>query len=346
MIGLESLNYFLTKTIDIYEECLAESFSLINTPPMAIYLQKRGITSQELLKKYKVGYFDTYSKSSRAVEKFHELESEFSQLKPFLTQYSEARKEIPKELVKHVPCIYGPSGNYLMQRRIVFPIYSQEGRLLNIYGKSIEPDSPLPHVYGGANMCWYNLSSEDLATVNSLIITEGLFDVFTFLQTGIKNVTALCAGRYNYNHLHEQDVSFALRRSDLLKDLGQLTNLKTIYLCFDNDYSTHKYGSYMAVILARLLREHHFQIKIFRLPKDKDPNSLFTECSDSEQKRIQFFQEHFKELLDNAVDFVVEEALLLLDKLDLGEEDREKIGRMVENISYYYNDIHQGEMAV
>ncbi len=346
MVNIESLNYFLTKTIDIYGECLTESFSLMNISPMVRYLQKRGITSQELLRKYKVGYFDTYSESSRAAKKFHELESEFSQLKPFLTQYSEARKKIPKEFIKHVPCIYGPSGNYLMQKRIVFPIYSQDGKLLNIYGKSIEPDSPSPHVYGGTNVCWYNLSSEDLRTSNSLIITEGLFDAFTFLQSGIRNITALCAGRYNYNHFHEQDVSLTLRRSNIVNDFDHLTNLKTIYLCFDNDYSTHKYGSYMAVIIARLLVEHHFQVKIFRLPKDKDPNLLFTECSDNDQQRIQFFQEHFKELLDNAVDFVVEEAHLLLDRLNLSEEDRKRVYRIVENVSYYYNEVHQEEMSI
>jgi len=330
------LKIFLEKSIDLFHQYLMELFRSSDIPPPVRYLRNRFIVSKDLFMSRRIGYFETGQNQSQSLRAFKEMESTYSALKPYLRMYSEQRKKLPNKISKNIPCLYGPAGNYLMERRIIFPIYSYNGTLLNIYGKSIDSDSPMPHVYSAYGMSWYNLDSKDIVKANTLIITEGLFDVFTFLQCGIKNVTALCAGRYNYSSLREYDIGLDFRRSDLMKELKRIKNLQTIYICFDNDYSTHKRGTYMAIILARVLLEQGYSVKILRLPKDQDPNSLFVSSTNDNSKRVQFFQEHFKDLIETAVDFVVEEAYLLLEKLDLNEVTDTEVRKIINSVANHY----------
>ena len=78
-----------------------------------------------------------------------------------------------------------------------------------------------------------------------------------------------------------------------------------------------------------------------RLPKDQDPNSLFVSATNDDRKRVQFFQEHFKDLMETAVDFVVEEAYLSLEKLDLPEVTNTEIRKIIDSVANHYERVSQ-----
>ncbi|MFH1131019.1 MAG: toprim domain-containing protein, partial [Pseudomonadota bacterium] len=309
---------FFTEFADLCAAFLEESFGEVRGNPGTEYLEKRCISSQELLSKNDVGYFDTLARGNDFSDRYRKLEGEFSHLKSYLTQRSPSRLQAEKE-IGPLPCLYGPAGNNIFQRRIVFPIYNLSGELINMYGRSVDEDSPTPHVYASAVTCWYNLNREDVQEANSLAVVEGVFDAFTLIQAGIKSTTALCCGQYQYGALHEFFMRSHFFKWGLVGQLRKLKKLETVYLCFDNDCSNGMFGSYHAVIVGKLLSENGFSVRIVHFPKDKDPNSMFVDEKTDEQSRIRFFQERYEELVGESVDYFVEQALLELKELGLSD---------------------------
>jgi DNA primase len=138
-------------------------------------------------------------------------------------------------------------------RRVIFPCY-QQGRVINLYGRSIGAASPhrlLPRSKGG-------LFAWDLVRAfSSVILVEGLFDLAVLWQAGFRNATCAIG-----THLT------AVQWSQLCDQPGRV-----VYIAFDED--ANRAGQQAAHFLARRLEGTGLPARMVRLPPGQDPNSYF-----------------------------------------------------------------------
>jgi DNA primase len=138
-------------------------------------------------------------------------------------------------------------------RRIIFPCVDQ-GRIVNLYGRSIGPPPPhrfLPGAKGGL-VAWNTLQG-----ASSVILVEGLFDLAVLWQAGFRNTTS------------------ALGCHLTAEQLAQLSDNpgRQVFVAFDSDANAA--GQTAASRLAARLRNAGVQPRIVRLPDGHDPNSFF-----------------------------------------------------------------------
>jgi DNA primase len=144
-------------------------------------------------------------------------------------------------------------GRDAFYRRIVFPC-RQEGRLVNLYGRSLGPAFPhrfLPGSKGGL-FAW-----EAVRSFSTVILVEGLFDLAVLWQAGFRNAT--CAFG---THLTPSQFS------QLSHPPG-----RRVYLAFDQD--ENRAGQHASRLLALALRQAGLPVSIVQLPLGQDPNSYF-----------------------------------------------------------------------
>lgn len=144
-------------------------------------------------------------------------------------------------------------GRDALCRRVIFPC-SQQGRVINLYGRSIGTAFPhrfLPRPKGGL-FAWESVNQ--FATV---ILVEGLFDLAVLWQVGFRNTT--CAFG---THLTAAQLS-------QLCDRGS----RQLYIAFDRD-ANHA-GQQSAAALAQRLQGAGLKVHIAELPDGHDPNSYF-----------------------------------------------------------------------
>lgn len=133
-----------------------------------------------------------------------------------------------------------------MNGRLIIPIYNQNGKLLSLSGRAIDPRRkpkydhypfPARHILFGL---WQN--KDDIRECNNIIITEGQFDVISAWQYGVKNVTSsfgahagsdhlALASRYtnNVNVVYDADLA-GLNGLEIIKDLDTWSDL-SVNLC-------------------------------------------------------------------------------------------------------------------
>jgi DNA primase len=136
---------------------------------------------------------------------------------------------------------------------IVFPLYDQNGAVVGLYGRSIDQESTVPHLY---------LPGPRSGTVNrqavkrsqSIILTESIIDALTLYDQGFKNTVPV----YGVNGLIDDHLSLFHRR------------IKEAYLCFDADEA----GKSGAEAVALRLKEKEIVCHIITLPV-KDVNLFF-----------------------------------------------------------------------
>lgn len=138
-------------------------------------------------------------------------------------------------------------------RRVVFPC-SQQGRVINLYGRSIGKAFPhrfLPRSKGGL-FAWESVNQE-----SAVILVEGLFDLAALWQAGFRNTT--CAFG---THLTPAQFSQLCDRRG-----------RQLYIAFDCD-ANHA-GQQSAAALAQRLKGAGPKVYIVELPDGHDPNSYF-----------------------------------------------------------------------
>lgn len=138
-------------------------------------------------------------------------------------------------------------------RRVIFPC-RQQGRILNLYGRSIGAAFPhrlLPRSKGGL-FAW-----ESVGRFPRMILVEGLFDLAVLWQAGFRNTTCAIGA-----HLTPAQ----------LAQLGDRPG-RTVYLAFDQD--PNQAGQQAAHRLARRLQSAGVGVRIVVLPPEHDPNSYF-----------------------------------------------------------------------
>jgi DNA primase len=138
-------------------------------------------------------------------------------------------------------------------RRVMFPC-SQQGRVTNLYGRSI--GTAFPHRFlprsKSSLFAW-----ESVRQSSTIILVEGLFDLAVLWQAGFRNTT--CAFG---THLTPAQFSQLCDRRG-----------RQLYLVFDRD-ANHA-GQQAAATLAQRLNGAGLEVRIVELPDDHDPNSYF-----------------------------------------------------------------------
>jgi len=144
-----------------------------------VYLHKRQF-SDEIIQKFKIGY---------AMNSWDALISAFQ------------RQNIsPKDLEKAGLAIYNQAKNSYYDRfrgRVIFPIFSESGKVLAFGGRSLfdaEPkylNSPDTPIYTKGRLLYgLNFSKESIRETQEIIIVEGYTDFAALYQAGITNLAA------------------------------------------------------------------------------------------------------------------------------------------------------------
>jgi len=182
------------------------------------------------------------------------------------------------------------------QDRLVFPLSNFRGQILGFSGRILPSsknqnlakyiNSPETEIYHKSNNLFgLHLAKESVKNQNSVIITEGEFDMISPYQAGIKNIVAIKGTAFTEDQLH------LLRRFT-----------DTLILALDSDFA----GSNAARKSIELADSLDFDIKVLILgDKYKDPDEA-----------IKADLEFFKKQLDQAIpiwDFIIDSQLKIND---------------------------------
>ncbi len=178
------------------------------------------------------------------------------------------------------------------QGRLTFPLSDYRGRILGFSGRMLPTtknqdsgkyiNSPETEIYHKSyNLFGLHLSKDFIRQQNSVIVTEGEFDMISPFQAGIKNIVAIKGTAFT-----EQQLQLLRRYTD------------TLILSLDSDFA----GSNASRKSIELADSMEFDIKVLVLGnKYKDPDEA-----------IKSDPEFFKKCLNQAVsiwDFIIQSQL-------------------------------------
>jgi DNA primase len=206
------------------------------------YLHKRQITD-EVIQKFKISY---------AMNSWDSLIAAFQ------------RQNIsPKDLEKAGLAIYNQAKNSYYDRfrgRIIFPIFSESGKVVAFGGRSLfdaEPkylNSPDTPIYTKGRLLYgLNFCKESIRQSREIILVEGYTDFVALYQAGVTNLAAPLG-----TSLTPDQVYLAKKYA------------KKVIVSFDGDAAGTK-AAYRAVSLGL---EKGIQTNILKLPEDYDPDSF------------------------------------------------------------------------
>ena len=176
----------LTAITDYYHK------TLYDNKKAHAYLQKRGIDSPELLARFNIGFAD-----GSLLEKIG----------------SEQKKEYKKK------GIIGEKGAEHFKGCITIPIVDEMGETVEIYGRSINDNSTIKHLYlKGSHKGVFNVKASTV--YDEIILTESIIDALSLITLGLENVQAT----FGTNGFTEEHLT-------LLKH----NRIKQVTLAFDND---------------------------------------------------------------------------------------------------------------
>lgn len=190
----------LREVMDFYHECLHQ------TPEVLAFLEKRGLSSPDLIKEFRLGYcnrtlgYRLPSKTTKAGVTIRETLQ---------------RAGIYRAKVK----------NEHFGGCLVVPVIDPEtGAVLEAYGRKIRPNhkigkNEMKHGYlpGPHRGVW---NAKAFAASDEIILCEALIDAMTFWVNGFRNVSAI----YGTSGF-----------SDDLKTAFEQNNIKRVFLAFDRD---------------------------------------------------------------------------------------------------------------
>jgi DNA primase len=153
-------------------------------------------------------------------------------------------------------------GRDAFYRRVVFPC-CQDGRVINLYGRSIAAAFPHRFLHGskGGLYAW-----EQVQQYPEVILVEGLFDYAVLWQAGFRHVTCSLGTHLNACQFRQ------------LCDRP-----RTVYLTFDVDANGS--GQQASQRLALRLRAQGIPTRRVLLPDGHDPNSFFVQGGNRGQFR-------------------------------------------------------------
>ena len=225
-----------------YQKQLRESSKAIN------YLKARGLTG-EIAKEFSIGY---------APEGWQNLKIPF-------------KKYEDEILVKAGLVVKNEKGKYYdrFRDRIIFPIYSDKGKIIGFGGRVINLEDT-PKYYNSPETPLFQKSYELYGLLASrkpirekgyVLVVEGYMDVVGLSQSGIKNVVATLGTATTAFHI---------------KKLMRYT--QEIIFCFDAD-DAGRSAAWRAMNNALVSVTDNIQLKFLFLPDGHDPDSFIRENS-------------------------------------------------------------------
>ena len=232
-----------------YQKQLRESSKAIN------YLKARGLTG-EIAKEFSIGY---------APEGWQNLKIPF-------------KKYEDEILVKAGLVVKNEKGKYYdrFRDRIIFPIYSDKGKIIGFGGRVIN-HGDTPKYYNSPETPLFQKSYELYGLLASrkpirekgyVLVVEGYMDVVGLSQSGIKNVVATLGTATTAFHI---------------KKLMRYT--QEIIFCFDAD-DAGRSAAWRAMNNALVSVTDTIQLKFLFLPDGHDPDSFIRENSSEDFKLL------------------------------------------------------------
>jgi len=225
-----------------YQKQLRESPKAIN------YLKSRGLTG-EIAKEFSIGY---------APEGWQNLKILF-------------KKYEDETLVKAGLVVKNEKNKYYdrFRDRIIFPIYSDKGKIIGFGGRVIDPEGT-PKYYNSPETPLFQKSYELYGLLSArkpirekayVLVVEGYMDVVGLSQNGVKNVVATLGTATTAFHI---------------KKLMRYT--QEIIFCFDGD-NAGRAAAWRAMNNALISVTDTIQLKFLFLPDGHDPDSFVRENS-------------------------------------------------------------------
>lgn len=203
------------------------------------YLKNRGITDKQSLKDFGTGFVN-------------------GSLKNILPDDPEVIKTL-KQLG-----VLNKKGNEIFYNCVVFPIHDQDGGIINLYGRNIDPENGVSHLYLAGSRSGI-INRQAVKRSSTILLTESIIDALTLYEQGFKNVIPA----YGVNGLTGDHLSLFNRR------------VKEVYICFDSD----KPGKEGSIKTAEQLKEEEITSHIVTLP-DKDINIYFNRHTPEEFEQL------------------------------------------------------------
>jgi len=224
----------LERVVSYYQHTLTQDQRGLN------YLKnERGITDPQSLKDFGAGYVN-------------------GTLLEILPQDEEVIKALKKI------GILNPKGHEVFYNSVVFPLYNQNGSIVNLYGRSIDDGHEVHHLYlPGPRQGIINRQA--IKRSQTILLTESIIDALTLYAQGFKNVIPI----YGVNGLLEEHLSLFNRR------------IKEAYLVFDADEAGRK----GAEAVSLRLKEKEITSYIVELPA-KDVNLYFKRHTPEEFEQL------------------------------------------------------------
>ena len=166
--------------------------------------------------------------------------------------------------------------------RIIFPIFSPNGRVIAFAGRKLDERTPggkyinspeTPIYIKGRTLYGLSHAKDEIRKKGMAIIVEGYMDLLALVQNEIKNVVAVSGTAFT-----EEQVQLLSRYT------------KNVTLLFDSDTA----GINASMRSIEILLGQDFEIKIATLPKGEDPDSFVNN----------FGKIKFQENLDRAQNFL------------------------------------------
>lgn len=212
----------LGRVISYYQHTFAEDPTGLN------YLKNRGITNNQSLTDFGIGFANAT-----------------------LLNILPEDEEIIKSLKKIG--ILNTRGKEVFYNCVVFPLYDDKGTVVNLYGRNIDKDCSIKHLYlpGKRNGL---VNRQAAKRSQTLLLTESIIDALTLYDQGFKNVMPI----YGTNGLIDEHLFFFNRK------------IKEAYLVFDADDAGRK----AAQSVSLQLKEKQIISYVIELPV-KDVNIYF-----------------------------------------------------------------------
>jgi len=246
----------LTRVVTYYQHLLTKDNRGLN------YLKnERGITENQSIKDFGVGYVNGT---------LQEIQPEDEEVVGMLKKIG----------------ILNSKGHEHFYNCVVFPLYDANGSIVNLYGRNIDEDNEISHLYLPGPRSGI-INRQAVKRSQTIILTESIIDALTLYDQGFKNVIPL----YGVNGLLEDHLSLFNRR------------IKEAYLVFDADEAGRKGAEAVSLRLkekaitshivdlpskdVNLFFKRHTPEEFEQLLKKANPQSL--EQSDKVKKRSQSF---------------------------------------------------------
>ena len=237
LLYLEQQSAPSTNPADVLEQAAAFYQQQLGRYPEALrYLHQRGLRDPALIQEMRIGYAPGGSLRRHLTAQGH-----------------------PFALLQRLGLL-NSQGHDAFYRRIIFPC-CQEGRVINLYGRSLAAAFPhrfLPGSKGGL-YAW-----EQVWQCPEVILVEGLFDYAVLWQAGFRHLTCSLGTHLNACQFRQ------------LCDRP-----RTVYLIFDVD--SNGSGQQASQRLANRLRMQGIATRRVLLPDGHDPNSFFVQGGDTRQ---------------------------------------------------------------